>query len=592
MTDVRIRLVAEIGAGVGVEAPAGERVRAASPRAAALSGGGRRVALCMSVMALAYLILLARLGALAVGADTGAATERLMAAAGAAETAIAQSSKSTAVAALRPDILDRKGRPLATYLPVRRASVDGRNIWGARETAEALGRVIPELDVAWLEERLAARRYIELHTELSPEMAAAVHDLGLPGVKLIEGERRVYPNGPIAAHVIGYADGTGAGVAGLEKAVNGADAPFRSSIDIVVQRTIETELHSAIDEFSAVAGWAVLMDVATGEVIALASAPDFDPNMPGAAEPDARRNRAVSDNYELGSAFKALTAAAVVDAGVADEETLYDARKPVIVGGWPVDDYHGKDMIMSLTEVVAYSSNIGSTRAALELGAERQRAFLKRFGLLDPVVTELPEQRSPRPPRQWGPAEIATVSYGHGLAVTPLHLVQAFAPLVNGGCKVAPTFRKRDKAAPCEQVMNPRSSLATRRMLKAVTDYGSGKNARADGYHVIGKTATADKPIPGGYDTENRLSSFVGAFPGHDPAYVLLVSLDEPQGTAETHGFATAGYTAAPVFSRIVTRVAPMLGLAPADEGVAMAGFMGLGAENHFAGLAGEDVAR
>ncbi|MEL6363639.1 MAG: penicillin-binding protein 2 [Pseudomonadota bacterium] len=585
-----VRITAETGCGVSAAEVPSDRVRAASPRGDALSGGARRIGLCMAVMSVAYLGLLARLGALAVGADPGLAAARF---AEVEAQGDAGYEAAAPAAALRPRIVDRKGRDLAMNLPIERVVIDGKLVGDAARTAEALTAVLDHIDRNWLEPRIAAGRYLELRGDLSPEQADAVHRLGLPGVSFADRDRRVYPNRALAAHVLGYVDASGRGVMGLERHLNDAETEvFAASLDLRVQRVVEAELDAAITEFEAKAGWAIVMDAATGELVAVASAPDFDPNLSGDPEDPDRLNRAFSGTYELGSAFKTLTAAAAIEAGVAGEETLIDARKPIVVGGWPVRDLHPEERFLSVEEVVAHSSNIGSAQLALSLGPEGVRGFLARFGMFEEIEIEAAETARPQAPRKWGPSELATVSYGHGIAVTPLHLVKAYAELLNGGCRVAPTLKKRKGETDCEQIISPRTSVAARRILRAVTGYGTGKNARAEGFHVIGKTSTADKPASGGYDRGKRLSSFVGAFPGYDPQYVILVSLDEPKPQAHTHGFATAGWTAAPAFSRIVARIAPVLGVAEADEFEIAAGYMGLGLVDGYAGFVSAEASR
>jgi len=587
---IRIRIVSDTGCGSGRdEAAGGERVRVEGARAAALAGGRRRIALAGAVMSLAFAGLGLRIGVLAAGADPGLATARLM------EAARPEIEEGDApytdglgfTAGSRPEILDRNGRILAANLPVRRVAIDGRRVWDAEETARLVADAVGGVDEARLRERLAARRYAPIRRDLTPRAADAIMEFGLPGVRIIDGERRFYPNRDLAAHVVGHVDADGAGVMGLEKWLD--DAPVAgavaSSIDLAVQRAVETELADAVGRFSANAGWAVVMDARSGEVYALANAPDFDPNAPGDAPADARRNRAVLDLYELGSAFKAITAAAAIEAGRADEETEYDARKPLLVADRAVRDYHPENRVMTLTEVVQHSSNIGSASAALDLGPKRMKSFLDRLGMARPVETELPLRRTPLQPAKWGPVELATVSYGHGLSVTPLHLVKAYAPIVNGGCAVEPTFVRAEAEPTCRRVLKRETSLAMRRILKAVMDpeSGTGSKAQAEGYFVIGKTATADKPADGGYDRGRLLSSFIGAFPGHDPRFIVLVSLDEPKGLKETYGYATAGWTAAPVVAKIVERIAPQLGVRPVEEGEAMMAFMGMGEETAWA---------
>ncbi|NNE39851.1 MAG: penicillin-binding protein 2 [Marinicaulis sp.] len=475
----------------------------------------------------------------------------------------------------RPEIIDRNGAILATDLPMIALEVAGRDVWDAKETAEALGNVLSDIDVTTLEEKIAGGRYVEVRADLTPAERKAVFDLGLPGVRFAARTKRFYPQGALGAHVVGHEEPGKGGVMGLEKTSNTwrSDGPLRASIDVRIQQIVEDELSASMEKFSAKAAWAAIMDVETGEVISLVSLPDFDPNAPGAAPADSRRNRATYDRYELGSAFKAFTAAAALDAGIAEETTTYDARKPFRVADRRITDFHGENRVLSLSEVVQYSSNIGIAQIATDLGPEKQKAYLKSLGLFDALPIELNENRNVELPYQWGPVEAATIAYGHGISVTPLHLLSGFSAVVNGGEYRRPTFLAGE-IPPSARVFNEETSATMRRILRRVVTDGTAQYAEAADYFPIGKTATADKPVAGGYDRNTRIASFVGAFPGYAPKYAVLVSLDEPQPLPETYGYATAGWNAAPAFSRIVERSAPVLGLRPVNEAAALQAFV------------------
>lgn len=476
------------------------------------------------------------------------------------------------IAAATPEILDRNGVILATNLPMVALEVAGRDVWDARETAAVLADALPGVDRARLAGALREGRYVEVVDGLTPAQQDAVFALGLPGVRFSQRLKRFYPQESLAAHVVGHREAGKGGVMGLERALD-AKGRLVASIDVRVQQALEGELAAALAQHRASAAWGAVMDVATGEVIALASLPDFDPNAPGAAPADQRRNRAVYDRYELGSAFKAFTAAAALEAGVASETSTYDARGSYRVADRTINDYHGEDRVLTFSEVLQYSSNIGAARMAADLGPARQRAALGALGLLDPLPIELAENRAPELPARWGPVEAATIAYGHGVAVTPLHLLAAYAGVVNGGVYRAPTFLRAVGERAGKRVFSERTSAIMRRALRRVVTDGTAKAAEAPGYFPIGKTATADKPARGGYDENARIATFVGAFPGHAPRYAALISLDDPQPVAGTHGFATAGWNAAPAFSRFVSRAAPALGVMPSNEATALAGF-------------------
>ena len=347
------------------------------------------------------------------------------------------------------------------------------------------------------------------------------------------------------------------------------EGPLVASIDVRAQEIVEQELAAAAGRFRAAAAMGAVMDVTTGEIIALASLPDFDPNQPGAAPAENRRNRAVYDRYELGSAFKLFTAAAALDAGTAQETSTFDARGSYKVADKIIRDFHGENRVLTFSEVIQHSSNIGAARMAKDLGADRLKAALKAAGLLDPLPIELPERRAPQPPWQWGPVETATISYGHGISITPLHLLAATSAIVNGGEYRAPTFLKRSEPSPGVRIFKPETSAAMRRIMRAVITGGTAGFAETPGYFSIGKTATAEKPTRGGYDRNARISTFVGAFPGYAPRYAVLVTLDEPQAVEGTFGYATAGWNAAPAYAAIVARLAPALGVMPAGPDIA-----------------------
>lgn len=542
------------------------RVRALGARGRIAARARTRVMMCAVIFVFAFSALGVRLAFISFGA---LGVTRDFAAAPLAD-------------APRPEIVDRNGALLAADLPVIALEVAGREVWDAREAARKLALVLPDIDALTLEEKLAEGRYVEVRADLTPAERQAVFDLGLPGVRFAARVKRFYPQGPLAAHVIGHDEPGKGGVMGLEKVANryrpkaGERAPMRAALDIRVQQILEDELASTMEKFSAEAAWGAVMDVETGEVVALASLPEFDPNAPGAASADSRRNRATYDRYELGSAFKAFTAAAVIDSGLGDEATTYDARGSFRIADRRISDFHGENRILTLSEVVQYSSNIGAARMALDLGAKEQQRFLAALGLFEALPIELAENRAPDLPAKWGPVESVTVSYGHGIAVTPLHLLAAFSAMVNGGDYRTPAFlAAAGEAAAPRRVIGADTSAAMRRILRRVITDGTASYADVPGYFPIGKTSTADRrSLTGGYDRNSRIASFIGAVPGYAPRYAVLISFDNPQALKETYGYATAGWNAAPAFSRFVTRAAPLLGLAPVNEATALASFV------------------
>ena len=542
------------------DAPVVTTVRAKGARARANDRARLRILMCAVVFVFLFASLGVRLAFVSLGDAPSAPS----------------AYRQAAVDAPRPEIIDRMGALLATDLPVIALEIAGREVWDADETAARLKSVLPDLAEAALAPKLTAGRYVEVRSDLSPVERQAIFDLGLPGVRFASRTRRFYPQADLAAHVIGHGELGKGGVMGLERVANAYDGErMRATIDIRVQQIVEDELAAAIEKFKAVAGWGAVMDAETGEIIALASLPDFDPNDPGAAPTDFRRNRATYDQYELGSAFKAITAASALEAGIADETSTYDARGGIRVADRLFNDFHGENRVLSFSEVVQHSSNIGIIRIATDLGVEKQKAYLRDLGLFDALPIELAENRGVDLPAKWGPVEAATVSFGHGIAVTPLHLLAAFNAVVNGGTFISPTFVKSSEPAVRRRVFSEETSIAMRRVMRRVLTDGTASFADVDGYYPIGKTATADKRKPtGGYDHNNRISSFVGAIPGYAPRYTIIVSLDEPKPLKETYGYATAGWNAAPTFARIVKRAAPILGIAPTSEETALAAFV------------------
>lgn len=539
-------------------------VRATSGRARLMARTRYRILMCAAVFCGAFGLLGGRLAFVSFGGPEGSVGDRVVAAPGEGP---------------RAEILDRNGVILATNLPMMALEIAGREVWDAEDTAKTLAAAFPEIDETRLAAELSEGRYVEALSDLTPAQQEKAFALGLPGVRFPARTRRFYPHERLGAHVVGHIEPGRGGVMGLEAVLDGERAigggPLVAAIDMRVQLALEEELAASMETFSAEAAWGAVMDAASGEIIALASLPNFDPNAPGAAETDWRRNRATYDRYELGSAFKPLTAAAALEAGAAKESSIYDARGSYRVANVTIHDFHGENRMLSFSEVVQYSSNIGIARIAADLGPARQQAFLKALGLFEALPIELKENRPTELPPKWGPVEAATIAYGHGISVTPLHLLAAINAVVDGGEYRTPTFLKADAARPGRRVFSPQTSAAMRRVLRRVVTDGTATYAEAKGYYPIGKTATADKPSGGGYNRNARIASFVGAFPGYAPRYTILVSLDNPKGTRATYGYATAGWTAAPLFSRIVARIAPTLGVMPVNEETALAGFFG-----------------
>ena len=492
----------------------------------------------------------------------------------------------------RADILDRNGRVLATNLVTHSLYAELRYMIDGPRAAHELARIFPDMD----EERLAAqltdpnRRFVWLRSRLSPEQEQAAHDIGEPGLLLGQRDMRLYPNGSLAAHVLGgtaYGEqGVTAaeiqGVAGIEYDLNErlsdadlADVPVALSLDLGVQAIVEEVLAGGIDMLNAIGGSAILMDVHTGEIVALASAPVFDPNdrpAPPASlaeqEVSPLFNRSVQGLYELGSVMKAFALAQALELGLVTRDTMIDTRGPLRFGRFSIRDYHNYGAQMSVEDIFIHSSNIGTARISQLIGGERQRAFLQQFGFLDPLQLELPEARRPQPqydPR-WSDLSMMTISYGHGLSLTPMHLAAGYAAIVNGGTLVQPTLQRRASVVPGPRVISEETSRIMRTLMREVVTEGTASMGEVEGYVVGGKTGSADKPNPqGGYYEDRLVATFAGAFPMNDPRYVIVVTMDEPQDTSGAVARRTAGWTVVPVAAEIVRRAAPVLGMRPQD---------------------------
>ena len=428
--------------------------------------------------------------------------------------------------------------------------------------------------------------------KISPEQKQAVHDIGDPGLLFGPREMRLYPNGSLAAHVMGGAgfgkEGVTAaeviGVAGVEKQfddylrdpANGG-RPLQLSLDLTVQAASEQVLLGGMKLMNAKGATSVLMDVYTGEVISVVSLPDFDPNdrprpPTSGFDPSVSPlfNRAVQGVYELGSTFKIFTAAQAVDLGLVNSETIIDTSGPMRIGRFPIGEFNNKNYgKLSVADIIVNSSNRGTGRLALQIGAERQQQFLRALGMFDPTPIEIVEASGGQPlkPKKWGELSTVTISYGHGLSTSPMHLAAGYAAIANGGRYVSPTILRQTGPQLGDRVMSEDAAAQARAMLRKVVTSGTASFGEVPGYQVGGKTGTADKPKPrGGYYESKVIATFAAMFPAHDPKYVLIVTLDEPSVIAHGEERRTAGWTAVPVAGEMIGRIAPLLGLRPQVE--------------------------
>ena len=474
----------------------------------------------------------------------------------------------------RANIVDRNGEILATDLETASLFANPRRLLDAEKAARALAEILPDMDYkATLAKLKSERGFVWLRRHLTPRQQWALLERGIPGLDFIDEYTRVYPQGPLMPHLLGYVDSDNRGIAGLEKQFQDhlakSDEPLRLTIDMRVQHLMREELGAAMREFKARAATGIVMDVRNGEILAMVSLPDFDPNHPGKASDGERFNRATLGVYELGSTFKVFTTAMALDVGAASMGKRYDATKPLQVSRFLIRDYHAKKRWLTLPEVFVYSSNIGAALMAQDIGGKQQKEYLGKLGMLDALRVELPETGRPISPETWRPVNTMTIGFGHGIAVSPLHLVSGVAATVNGGVLHQPTIvagEHRDGIAPPRRVFKERTSEEIRKLMRLTVENGTGGNADALGYAVGGKTGTAEKPAAKGYQGKRLLSSFVGVFPINEPRYVVLALLDEPKGNEKTAGYATGGWVAAPIVRRVVERMAPMMGMPPLKD--------------------------
>ncbi len=471
----------------------------------------------------------------------------------------------------RADIVDRNGELLAATLATYTLTVNPREVWDPVETREALLSVFPDLEPKRLDRALTAKsRYQLIRRNLTPRQKQQVFALGQPGLAFQVEEKRVYPRGRLASHVLGYSGTDHAGLAGAELAFDrdilrdgGLGRPVELSIDMRVQFALDDELRRTMEKHQALAGIAIVSDVTTGEILGLVSLPDYDPNSFHLADADARMNRAATAVYEMGSTFKIFTVAMGLDEGIVTLESGYDATRPLKIAGRTIRDYHAENRYLTVQEIFTHSSNIGTARLALDAGPQAMRAFMQRIGFFRPAPIELAESARPILPAKWDDSTTASVSFGHGVSVSPLSLVAAVGAMMNNGQYVPLTLRKRqpgDRPA-THKVLNPATSRALLQLMRTNVAFGTGSKAEVPGYRVGGKTGTAEKPGVGGYDRKRLLSSFVAVFPTDQPRYLVTVLIDEPKPAPDTYGYATGGWTAAPTVGRVIARIGPVLGV-------------------------------
>ncbi|MFB9269074.1 peptidoglycan D,D-transpeptidase FtsI family protein [Bradyrhizobium erythrophlei] len=526
-----------------------------------------RVGFAILAFAAVYSILAGRLVLFALGADSHGAR---------------RAASQDAIATARPDIVDRNGAILATDVKAPSLFGEPRRIIDKDEAIELLTATLPDLDTGEVRDRLSSRKgFVWLKREISPKQQQDIHRLGIPGIGFLRENKRVYPTGAEVAHLIGLVNIDNQGIAGMEKwldsngladlhragfATDRLQKPVELSVDLRVEHALRDELLKAKDKYKAKAASGLVSNVRTGEIVALVSLPDFDPNNPKEAHDPDRINRLTTGVFEMGSTFKTLTLAMALDSGKATLNTLYDARGALHYGKFAIHDTHPLGRSISLSEVFTFSSNVGAARVALSQGVEAHRAFLKKVGQLDRLRTELPESASPIVPKHWGELNTITISFGHGIAVAPLQAVMGINAMVNGGYLIPPTFLKRsedDAKAAAKRVIKPETSEKIRYLMRLNAEIGTAKKGDVKGYYIGGKTGTSEKVVGGRYSKKQVLNSFTAIIPADNPQYQLLVMLDEPKAIPETMGFITSGWNAVPTGGKVIARIAPLLGLEP-----------------------------
>jgi cell division protein FtsI (penicillin-binding protein 3) len=492
-----------------------------------------------------------------------------------------------AVSGARPDLLDRNGEILATDVKTMSVFAEPRRIIDKDEAVELITAVLPDVDAKELRERLGSKKgFVWVKRQVTAKEQEEIFHLGLPGVGFLPENKRVYPNGPIGAHVIGCVDTDNIGIAGMEKYLDqqsltdphvpgfvldpAALKPVKLSLDLKATHALRDELVAGLARFKAKAAAGAILDVTTGEVIALESLPDFDPNDPADFIKDPTRiNRLNVGVYEMGSTFKALSLAMALDSGKVTLNSRIDARDSLRYGHFTIHDFHATHRVLTVPEVFTHSSNIGAARLALMVGVEGHQAFLRKMGQLDRLRTELPESAEPLVPKHWGELNTMTIAFGQGLNVAPLQAMMAVAALVNGGEMMTPTFLPRsaaDARAASRPVISPQTSESMRYLMRSNATHGSAGFANIPGYYVGGKTGTADKIVNGRYSQDKVFTTFMAIAPSDKPKYLYLVMYDEPQGLPEDGGYHTAAHNAGRTTGNLITRIEPLEGVPPADH--------------------------
>ncbi len=494
-----------------------------------------------------------------------------------------KAAASDAASGARPELLDRNGGVMAQDIKTMSVFAEPRRLIDKDEAVELLSAVLPDLDATDLRKRLGSRKgFVWVKRGVTDKQQAEVFRLGLPGVGFLPENKRIYPNGPVGAHVLGFTNTDNQGIAGIEKWVDnqglgdlkgaGFDVtpqdlkPITLSLDTKATFAVRDELAKGIEHFKAAAGSAAIMDVNTGEMIAYVSLPDYDPNNPvDALKPD-HINRLNVGTYEMGSTFKAISIAMALELNKVTLRSTVDARDNLRYGRFTIHDFHATHRILTVPEVFIHSSNIGTAKMVMMVGVDGHKQFLRKMGQLTRLQTELPETASPQIPGHWGELNSMTIAFGQGLNVTPLQAMMAVGALANGGFEITPTFLKRDKPDfrdESQRVIRPEVSEDLRYLMRVNATLGSAKKIDIPGYFAGGKTGTADKLIHGHYSNDRVNTTFMSVVPADKPKYLFFVMMEDPQAAEGTYGYHTAAWNSGEVCGQIMQRVAPLLNLPP-----------------------------
>ena len=474
----------------------------------------------------------------------------------------------------RANILDRNGNVLATHLITASAYVNTNDIIDLKESAQKLQTVLNEYTLEELEQKLSSgKSFIWLARHLTPKKQNAIQSLGVPGVYLKKDYKRVYPYGILASHIIGFCDIDGNGIAGVENSFNSylwqSNDPLQLSIDINIQHIVTNILSDAVKEFKAIGGNAIIMHVKTGEIIAMESLPNLDPNHPNKYKEECFFNRNTLGTNEPGSVLKILNIAIALESGMVNQNSIFDATEPVKIGRFIVTDFRGQNRPLTLREAFLYSSNIAAVKILQKFGgANVQKKYFEDFGLFDPQPIELSEVGRPIYAKRWTEATAMSSSYGYGIAISPLKLISVINGIINNGTLIEPTIKYKNQISQ-RKIISKETSKTVRYFMRDVVVNGTAKKSNVSGYGIFGKTGTAYKNKNGGYSNQAnraRITTFIGGFPFKDPQYIVLLMLDDPKPTENTFGFATAGWNVAPYAGKIIERIAPLLGIKMHDD--------------------------